>query len=200
MLTILKRPVMPERLNRASILHKKQPLWIPAFAGMTAMHLVSRHINISVNKEPIISFKRILVTGAGGSIGSELCRQIAKFSPEKIILFDHNENDVYFLVMEYIAGRDLQELVAGQGPLPGEQVTRYISQAAAGLAYAHQRNLIHGDVRPANLMIDGQEVPEAVIAEFPAEVLHGVGEIPDYKSVIALRGHIPQQFTMAHSQ
>jgi FlaA1/EpsC-like NDP-sugar epimerase len=41
-----------------------------------------------------------LVTGAGGSIGSELCRQIAKFKPQEIILLDHNENDVYFLDVE----------------------------------------------------------------------------------------------------
>jgi FlaA1/EpsC-like NDP-sugar epimerase len=51
--------------------------------------------------ERYIKNKRILVTGAGGSIGSELCRQIINFSPEKIILFDHNENDVYFLQVEF---------------------------------------------------------------------------------------------------
>ena len=51
--------------------------------------------------ESYIKGRRILVTGAGGSIGSELCRQITKFSPEQIILFDHNENDVYFLVVEF---------------------------------------------------------------------------------------------------
>lgn len=50
--------------------------------------------------ENYIKDKRVLITGAGGSIGSELCRQIAQYNPEKIILFDHNENDVYFLEVE----------------------------------------------------------------------------------------------------
>lgn len=42
----------------------------------------------------------ILVTGGGGSIGSELCRQIAKFSPKKLIVFDIYENNAYELYME----------------------------------------------------------------------------------------------------
>lgn len=42
----------------------------------------------------------VLVTGGGGSIGSELCRQIAQFSPEKIIIFDIYENSAYELLME----------------------------------------------------------------------------------------------------
>ena len=41
--------------------------------------------------------KRILITGGGGSIGSELCRQIAKMQPEQIVVLDVNENDVYDL-------------------------------------------------------------------------------------------------------
>ncbi len=50
--------------------------------------------------EGYIKDKTVLITGAGGSIGSELCRQIVQYNPEKIILFDHNENDVYFLEVE----------------------------------------------------------------------------------------------------
>lgn len=42
----------------------------------------------------------VLVTGASGSIGSELSQQIAGFSPAALILFDHNENDIYFLEIE----------------------------------------------------------------------------------------------------
>jgi FlaA1/EpsC-like NDP-sugar epimerase len=42
----------------------------------------------------------VLVTGAGGSIGSELCRQIAKFSPAKLLLLGHGENSIYEIELE----------------------------------------------------------------------------------------------------
>jgi len=44
--------------------------------------------------------KVILVTGAGGSIGSEICRQIIRFKPEKIILVDHSENNLFLILEE----------------------------------------------------------------------------------------------------
>jgi FlaA1/EpsC-like NDP-sugar epimerase len=47
-----------------------------------------------------ISGKVVLVTGAGGSIGSEICRQAAKFSPAKLILLGHGENSIYLIEME----------------------------------------------------------------------------------------------------
>ncbi|MGE7663645.1 polysaccharide biosynthesis protein [Peribacillus sp. NPDC097197] len=47
-----------------------------------------------------VTEKVILVTGAGGSIGSEICRQIAKFNPSKLILLGHGENSIYTIEME----------------------------------------------------------------------------------------------------
>lgn len=46
--------------------------------------------------------KTVLVTGGGGSIGSELCRQIAKFSPKKLIILDIYENNAYEIQMELV--------------------------------------------------------------------------------------------------
>ena len=45
--------------------------------------------------------KVILITGGGGSIGSELCRQIVKMGPEKLIILDIYENGAYDLLQEF---------------------------------------------------------------------------------------------------
>jgi FlaA1/EpsC-like NDP-sugar epimerase len=47
-----------------------------------------------------LSGKTILVTGAGGSIGSEICRQVSKFKPKKLLLLGHGENSIYTIDME----------------------------------------------------------------------------------------------------
>lgn len=53
-----------------------------------------------------ITDKKILVTGAGGSIGSELCRQILKFKPKELVMLDINENDLYLLEQEFNRDRE----------------------------------------------------------------------------------------------
>ena len=52
--------------------------------------------------------KTILVTGAGGSIGSEICRQVSRFSPERVVLLGHGENSIYLIYHELI--RKFQEI------------------------------------------------------------------------------------------
>lgn len=58
---------------------------------------------ISINAqdvEKMLSGKRVLVTGAGGSIGSELCRQMARWSPGQLILLGHGENSIFLIEQE----------------------------------------------------------------------------------------------------
>lgn len=65
-----------------------------------------------------------------------------------------NEGDTHYLVMEFVLGRDLQNIVNDEGALDCGRAANYIAQAARGLSYAHQQGLIHRDVKPANLLID----------------------------------------------
>jgi serine/threonine protein kinase len=69
------------------------------------------------------------------------------------------EEGRYYLVMEYVEGKDLQRLVEEEGPLDFQKVVDYIRQAAEGLAHAHQHNLIHCDIKPSNLLV----TPEGVV-------------------------------------
>lgn len=69
-----------------------------------------------------------------------------------------NEGDRYYLVMEYVEGQDLQRIVEKEGPLDFERAAEYVRQAADGLAHAHAKGMIHGDVKPANFLVNPQGV------------------------------------------
>lgn len=69
-----------------------------------------------------------------------------------------NEGDRYYMVMEFVEGSDLQRMVEAEGPLEFERAVDYIRQAADGLAHAHGRKMIHCDIKPANLIVNQQEV------------------------------------------
>jgi serine/threonine protein kinase len=65
---------------------------------------------------------------------------------------------VHFLVMEYVDGASLHDVVSNHGRLHHVQAAHYIAQAAAGLQYAHEVGWIHRDIKPGNLLVDRQGV------------------------------------------
>ncbi|MFO7906622.1 MAG: protein kinase [Pirellulaceae bacterium] len=73
-----------------------------------------------------------------------------------------NAEGRYYMVMEYVHGQDLQEVVKASGCLPFTQVLDYLCQAADGLHHAHQAGIVHGDLCPANLMRDERGVIKIV--------------------------------------
>ena len=79
--------------------------------------------------------------------------------------FTTEEN--YFLIMEFVAGMSLRDLIGRQRALPPAQAAGLLKQALAALSYAHQfayvdesgreqRGLVHRDIKPANLLLDGR--------------------------------------------
>ena len=77
--------------------------------------------------------------------------------PNIVHIHDIGEVDgTRFFSMEYVPGRSLAELVRSQGKLDPETAVGYMLQAARGLKHAHDRGMIHRDVKPDNLLLDEQ--------------------------------------------
>src|SRR5260370_20209444 len=68
----------------------------------------------------------------------------------------HEAAGLPYLVMQYVAGESLQQRLDRVGPLEVEEVVRIGMQTASGLAAAHAQGLIHRDVKPANLLLEGE--------------------------------------------
>src|SRR5579875_2854076 len=64
-----------------------------------------------------------------------------------------------FIVMDYVDGRPLSEILAADGPQPSERVARLGAQLAGALAAAHALGIVHRDIKPANILIDAQGHP-----------------------------------------
>jgi serine/threonine protein kinase len=60
----------------------------------------------------------------------------------------------HYVVMEYVEGQNLEQLIEKNGPLKASLALDYIAQAAEGLVHAHSHGVVHGDLKPANLLRD----------------------------------------------
>lgn len=76
-------------------------------------------------------------------------------SPHSVQLYDFGitQDGIFFYVMEYLEGLDLATLVKRYGPLPPERVIYLLRQAAESLREAHERGVVHRDVKPGNIHV-----------------------------------------------
>ena len=95
--TGIKTRVLPsteEIVKKGGIMNNLRDVEIEDLLGRNAIKLDNKNIT------DLIKGRAVLVTGGGGSIGSELCRQIMKYNPSKLIIFDIYENNLYDIQME----------------------------------------------------------------------------------------------------
>lgn len=75
--------------------------------------------------------------------------------PHIVRAFDVDKSaHLHYLVMEFVDGRDLDDIVATSGGLNATRAANYIRQAALGLQHAHEHGWVHRDVKPGNLLLD----------------------------------------------
>lgn len=75
--------------------------------------------------------------------------------PSVVHAYDAGEHrGFHYLVMEYVEGHDLSQVLSQLGIIPTPLALDYISQVASGLEYAHRKGVIHRDIKPSNLLLD----------------------------------------------
>jgi len=84
-------------------------------------------------------------------------RSVAALShPNIVTVIDRGEHgDRQFIVFEYVAGENLKRMIERRGPAPVPNALELAIQIARGLAFAHQQGLVHRDVKPQNVLLNG---------------------------------------------
>ncbi len=91
--------------------------------------------------------------------------------PNIVTIHDVDEADgAPFMAMEYVEGGSLAKLMKERGAVPIDQAVAIVRQVALGLAYAHERGVIHRDIKPDNILLD--RGGRAVITDFGAAHLN----------------------------
>ena len=134
---------------------------VEAVVGRGGMGVVYRATQLSL--ERMVALKAIAPELADDPTFRERFKRESRIAasiehPNVIPVYEAGEGEgVLYLIMRYVEGTDLRALIDAEGRLSPERGTRIVAQVAAALAAAHRRDLIHRDVKPANVLIDASE-------------------------------------------
>jgi serine/threonine-protein kinase len=77
--------------------------------------------------------------------------------PNIVSIYDRGEAEgTYYIAMEYLEGRSLKELISSRGPAPVSIAIEYARQILAALRVSHRTGVIHRDIKPHNVLVDGE--------------------------------------------
>src|SRR5215216_4846985 len=101
--------------------------------------------------------------------------------PNIVSIYDRGEAEgTYYIAMEYLDGRSLKELIVARGPAPIHLAVDYARQILAALRFAHRHGIVHRDIKPHNVLVDGEgrlKVTDFGIARAGASQMTEVGSI-----------------------
>jgi eukaryotic-like serine/threonine-protein kinase len=118
--------------------------------------------------------------------------------PNIVVVFDAGEEDgLFFITMELVEGKSLQNLLDAGQMFPLPRVLRIMEQTCSALQFAHDRNIVHRDIKPANLMLTPDDTVKvtdfgtAKILQFGTvqQTAHVVGT-PSYMSPEQIKGKV----------
>lgn len=96
--------------------------------------------------------------------------------PNIVTIYDVGKSgEIAYIAMEFLQGRELRDVMNDSGILPVDQVLDIVAQVASGLAYAHEHEIVHRDVKPSNIMIirDGHvKITDFGIARMASSAVH----------------------------
>jgi serine/threonine-protein kinase len=121
-------------------------------------------------------------------------RSVAQLShPNIVTVIDRGEQDGrQYIVFEYVNGENLKALVQRVGPLPEEEAVRLALQIARALGFAHDNGLVHRDVKPQNVLLNGDG--QAKVTDFGIARSLDVGGLTQTGTVMGTSDYIaPEQ-------
>jgi serine/threonine-protein kinase len=144
---------------------------VEGVVGRGGMGVVYRATQLSLERP--VALKAIAPELAGDATFRERFKRESRIAasiehPNVIPVYEAGEGEgMLYLIMRYVEGTDLRALIDSEGGLEPERAARIVAQVAAALAAAHRRDLIHRDVKPANVLIDADgERDHAYLTDF----------------------------------
>lgn len=143
------------RHKRFEIAGKYRLLELLGVGGMGAVYLCEHKFMKRLVALKVLPVEKMEDPSALARFYREAQAVAAMDHPNIVRAYDIDKYEtMHFLVMEYVDGTSLQEIVARHGPIAPERIANYAAQAALGLQHAHELGLVHRDIKPGNLLLE----------------------------------------------